>query len=82
MKNLPPLTLHGIVCISLGFRIHSLARGVNPDTVQHLWSRLYHHRGAAIRILNQDISGEDTRASNATISGLVVFLVQEVRVNN
>ncbi|PKS12978.1 hypothetical protein jhhlp_000319 [Lomentospora prolificans] len=76
---LSPLTIHTIVCLSLGYRIHNISRQADMELLRHLWSRLYLHRGAAIRILNQDIAREDTRASDTTISGLVVFLVQEIQ---
>jgi len=77
-NQIPPLSIHSIVCLALGYRIHNAPRDLDSRTVRHLWSRLYHHRGAAIRILNTDIAGKNTRASDNTISGLVTFLVQEV----
>jgi hypothetical protein len=47
---------------------------------QAWWTRLHHHRGLAIRLMNEEIAKVDTRATDTLITTVLVFLIGEVSV--
>lgn len=52
-----------------------------PDcpSLKHAEARLHHHRGLAIRALNEDIADEKTQSSDVVLTGVILLLQSEVR---
>lgn len=52
-----------------------------PDcpSLKHAEARLHHHRGLAIRALNEDIANEKTQSSDVVLTGVILLLQSEVR---
>lgn len=85
LHAIPSSMRHALVSIALGHRIHTLPLSSSPETSslkKTWWLRLHHHRGVAIRILNEAISDEATSSTNETISCVLVFMIGEVRRYN
>lgn len=75
---LPPAVHHTFVCMSLNHFIHRLPSGVDRSVVVTNRSKVYHHRGAAIRSLSHYIGKDSTRCSDLTITSILMFLSMEV----
>jgi hypothetical protein len=75
---LPPAVHHTLVCLSLNHYIHSLPIGSDKSAVAANRSKIYQHRGSAIRALSQYVSKDKTRCSDFAISSILVFMSMEV----
>lgn len=85
LDGTPPAMQHCLIAMALGHRIYRsespdwLTLGVSSEpTRREWWLRLHHHRGLAIRLMNEDIGRQASRASNETITTVLVFLIGEV----
>jgi hypothetical protein len=76
---LPPAIHHTIVCLSLNHFINSLPIGTDREVAVTNRSKVYHHRGAALRALSQHIAQDRTRCGDLTIASVMMFLCLEVR---
>ena len=77
---LPPAIHHTLVCLSLNHFIHCLPVGADRTFVVTNRSKVYHHRGAAIRALSQYVGKDKTRCSDLTIASILMFMSLEVSV--
>jgi hypothetical protein len=75
---LPPAVHHTLVCLSLNHYVHSLPIGVGKGAVAAHRSKIYHHRGDAIRALSEYMRKDKTRCSDFAISSILVFMSMEV----
>jgi hypothetical protein len=75
---LPVSILHTIACYALCHRIQQLPPETERLAVAEKWSRVYYHRGVAIREISNKISHEKTRCSDATIMSVSLFLYMDV----
>ena len=75
---LPPAVHHTLVCLSLNHYIHSLPAGTDKKVTVSNKSKVYHHRGAAIRALSRYVGQDKTRNSDATIASILMFMSVEV----
>jgi hypothetical protein len=78
---LPPSTHHTTVCLAMNHFIYSLPANIAKQIAERNWSKVHHHRGAAIVELNRSISNEKTRCSDGTITSIVMLLSVEVSLN-
>jgi hypothetical protein len=76
---LPPTIHHTLVCLSLNHFVHSLPSGADQGVVVTSRSKVYHHRGAAIRALSHYVGKDKTRCSDFTIASILMFMSMEVR---
>lgn len=76
---LPPAIHHTLVCLSLNHFIHSLPVGSDKSVAVVNRSKVYQHRGAAIRALSQYVSKNKTQSSDLTITSILMFMSMEVR---
>lgn len=74
----PPATHHTFVCLSLNHYIHRLPSGGDQAVVVASRSKVYHHRGAAIRALSHSIGQINTQRSDLTIASILAFMSMEV----
>jgi hypothetical protein len=75
---LPVSVLHTLACYALCHRIHQLPPETERLAIVEKWSRVYYHRGVAIREMSEKISQETTRCSDGTITSVCLFLCMEV----
>jgi hypothetical protein len=75
---LPPAVHHTLVCLSLNHFIHSLPAGANRTAVAAQRSKIYAHRGNAIRALSAYVGKDKTRCSDLAISSILMFMSMEV----
>lgn len=76
---LPPAIHHTLVCLSLNHFIHSLPAGSDKSVAVINRSKVYQHRGAAIRALSQYVGKNKTQSSDLSIASILVFMSMEVR---
>ncbi|KAL5117027.1 hypothetical protein ACEQ8H_005113 [Pleosporales sp. CAS-2024a] len=76
---LPPAVHHTLVCLALNHFTHSLPVGVSREVAVVTRSKIYQHRGAAIRALSQYVAKDRTRSSDLSIASILVFLAMELQ---
>jgi hypothetical protein len=59
-------------------RVRQLEGATDRAIVVKAWSRVYHHRGLAIRNLSEIIGQESTRSSDTTITAIFCLCCAEV----
>jgi hypothetical protein len=59
-------------------RVRQLEGATDRAIVVKAWSRVYHHRGLAIRNLSESIGRESTRSSDTTITAIFCLCCAEV----
>ncbi|KAF1848804.1 uncharacterized protein K460DRAFT_304288 [Cucurbitaria berberidis CBS 394.84] len=75
-----PSTIHHIlVCISLNYFIQCLPSGTDRSAVVTNRSKVYHHRGAAIRALSRYLETDKTRCSDFTITSILMFMSMDLQ---
>jgi hypothetical protein len=79
LNLLPPAVHHTLVCLSLNHYIHSLPFGADKIIAAGNRSKIYHHRGAAIRALSEYVGKDQTQCNDLSISSILVFMSMEVR---
>jgi hypothetical protein len=77
---LPPAVHHTLVCLSLNHFNHSLPIGTERSVTVVNRSKIYHHRGAAIRALSEYVGKDKTRCSDLSIASILLFMSAEVSV--
>ncbi|THC98084.1 hypothetical protein EYZ11_002436 [Aspergillus tanneri] len=70
---------HTICYLTLGHRIQQLAWQLDEAALVEERSRLYHHRGEAMRALSEDISNDRSQCTDTTILSVLMFLFADVR---
>jgi hypothetical protein len=78
LHMLPPAIHHTLVCLSVNHYIHSLPTGSDKSIATGNRSKIYQHRGAAIRALSQYVGKDRTRCNDLSISSILVFMSMEV----
>jgi hypothetical protein len=76
---LPPAIHHTLVCLSLNHFIHSLPPGSDKTVAVINRSKVYQHRGAAIRALSQYVGKDKTQTNDLSIASILMFMSMEVR---
>ncbi|RAR10710.1 lysosomal acid lipase cholesteryl ester hydrolase precursor [Stemphylium lycopersici] len=76
---LTPAIHHTLVCISLSHFVHSLPIGADGTVTAINRSKIYHHRGEALRALGQYIGQDKTRCSDMTITSILMFMCLELQ---
>ncbi|KAF2867533.1 C6 zinc finger domain-containing protein [Massariosphaeria phaeospora] len=76
---LPPSVHHILVCFAMNHRINSVPNGSDRQVVSENWSKVYHHRGEAIRQMSNAIALDKTRCCDATITSVLMFLCVELQ---
>jgi hypothetical protein len=79
---LPPAAHHSMVCLSVNHFIHSLPEGADKGVILANRSKVYQHRGAAIRALSEYVGKNKTRYNDYSISSIMMFLSAEVSAFN
>ena len=74
----PISTRHALIYTALTLRAQRAAQEADPSQAICLRSRMYYHRGLAIRALVADISDKDTRNKDTVVASVLSFLVAEV----
>jgi hypothetical protein len=64
------------VCMTLG---HRMNRTRGDPRYKDLVEVYYHHRGGALRSLNEEISGRGTQHGDSLLAGIISFLLADVR---
>jgi hypothetical protein len=75
---IPVSARHGLVSIALSHYILRLPVSTRGDFARGVKSRLYHHTGEALRILNADLESEELLSNDSTIASIVILLIAEV----
>ena len=75
---IPTSSRHSLVSLAINYRVQQVQQQ-NTVVTGPIVSRLHHHRGEAIRNLNDEIGNEATRTSDATICSVIIFLFADVR---
>lgn len=75
---LPPAMHHILVCLALNHYIHTLPSSANKSTAVINRSKVYYHRGVAIRALSEYVGRDKTRCSDFTIASILMFMSMEV----
>jgi hypothetical protein len=85
LHGIPSSIQHALVAMAFGHRIYRSAGltlstlAVSSEPIHKVWwTRLHHHRGLAIHLMNEAIGKVGTRASDETITTVLVFLLGEV----
>jgi hypothetical protein len=78
LNLLPPAVHHTLVCLSINHYIHSLPVGADKSITTSNRSKIYQHRGAAIRALSQYVGKDRTSCNDLSISSILVFMSMEV----
>jgi hypothetical protein len=76
---LPPTVHHIMVCLTVNHFIHSLPPGTDKAVTIVNRSKVYQHRGAAIRALSEYIGKDKTRCSDLSIASIMMFMSLEVK---
>jgi hypothetical protein len=79
---LPEAIHHTLVCLSVNHFVHSLPAGADKSVAVANRSKVYQHRGAAIRALSQYVAKDKTRCSDMSIASILMFMSMEVRHAN
>lgn len=78
---LPPAAHHSLVCMALNHYVHRLPSGADRSVAVSNRSKMYHHRGAAIRSLSHYVGKDSTRCSDLTIASILMFMSVEVSLS-
>ncbi|KAK4189062.1 putative C6 zinc finger domain protein [Podospora australis] len=74
-QRVPLSVLHTLVSITISHRILQASEGDPKSTVvKRIRPRLYHHRGIAIRAINELVGKKETRSGQASIVSVYAFL--------
>lgn len=81
LPALPPSIVHALVSMAIGHRlIQSSADASGSASQSEIWERFYHHRGIAIRAVNDMIRDEKQRSSLMAIASVYILLFAVVRL--
>ncbi|KAK0719405.1 C6 zinc finger domain-containing protein [Lasiosphaeris hirsuta] len=73
---MPASIIHALVSIAISHRLFQVPRDTSRCTsLSGARSRLYHHRGIAIRLLNELVGSDETRSGDVTIASVFTLLV-------
>ncbi|KAH8424442.1 Zn(II)2Cys6 transcription factor [Aspergillus melleus] len=79
LHQMPLSVCHTIAYLVLGHRLQRCGSSDADDVLTRERSRLYHHRGEAMRCLSEDIASATTQCNDATILSVLMFLFADVR---
>jgi len=69
---------HTLVCLALNHYIHTLPVGADKAVAVSNRSKVYQHRGAAIKSLSQYVGKDKTMCSDMSIASIMMFMSMEV----
>ncbi|CAI0653183.1 unnamed protein product [Colletotrichum noveboracense] len=80
VRFLPKAIAHNMVSIVFQHKM-CVQTQWKPDcpSLKHAQARLHHHRGLAIRALNEDIANEKTQSSDVVLTGVILLLQSEIQ---
>ena len=79
LHHFPAAMCHSLVILALGHRLNRmLPKGADPNALIEMRSKLYYHRGVAIRALSENLADERIRNSEMTICSILEFLIIDV----
>ena len=78
LPRLPISMRHALAYTALAHRAQRAAQVADNSHSISLRSRMYYHRGLALRSLVSDVSGMEPRTNDAVIASVLCFLVGEV----
>ncbi|OLN88995.1 hypothetical protein CCHL11_06035 [Colletotrichum chlorophyti] len=80
VKFLPTAMAHNLVAIVFQHRMSVTTQWkIDCPSAKHAEARLHHHRGLAIRALNEDIANEKTQCSDVVLTGTILLLQSEIQ---
>ncbi|KAI9044813.1 Zn(II)2Cys6 transcription factor [Aspergillus affinis] len=79
LHQMPLSVCHTIAYFVLGQRLQRCGSSEADEFLTRERSRLYHHRGEAMRCLGEDIANATTQCNDATILSVLMFLFADVR---
>ncbi|PLB53538.1 hypothetical protein P170DRAFT_508133 [Aspergillus steynii IBT 23096] len=79
LHQMPVSVCHTIAYLVLGHRLQRRGSNEADEALTQERSRLYHHRGEAMRCLGEDIANATTQCNDATILSVLMFLFADVR---
>lgn len=80
VRYIPTAIAHNLVSVVFQHRVCAQTSWkIDCPSIKHAQARLHHHRGIAIRALNQDIRNEKTQSSDIVLTGVILLLNSEVR---
>ncbi|KAH8719501.1 fungal-specific transcription factor domain-containing protein [Phaeosphaeriaceae sp. PMI808] len=76
---LPPAIHHILVCYSVNHFVHTLPPGTDKAITASNRSKVYQHRGAAIKELSMYVGKDKTMSSDMTIASILMFMCMELQ---
>ena len=73
---------HTLVCLALNHYIHTLPVGADKSVAVSNRSKVYQHRGAAIKSLSHYVGKDKTMCSDMSIASIMMFMSMEVSTTN
>lgn len=67
--------------LALSHRIQRLVKNVESSQITEMRSRLWHHRGLAIRAVNEEIDGLSANRLDVAITSVMLLLFTEVSLS-
>lgn len=80
LHHMPVSVCHTIAYLVLGHQLQRCGPHETDEDSTQERSRLYHHRGEAMRCMSADIANATTQCSDATILSVLMFLFADVSV--
>ncbi|OHF01767.1 C6 zinc finger domain-containing protein [Colletotrichum orchidophilum] len=74
LHSMKPYRRHGLVTMAIEHHMSRLSPTRNDPYAIEVRARAYQHRLTAIKALNNEIENENTRCSDGTLAGVLVFL--------
>lgn len=81
LQQMPVSVCHTIAYLVLGHRLQRHGLDETDEVLKQERSRLYHHRGEAMRYLGEDIANATTQCHDATILSVLMFLFADVSMS-
>nr|XP_036577674.1 uncharacterized protein CTRU02_12413 [Colletotrichum truncatum]KAF6784708.1 hypothetical protein CTRU02_12413 [Colletotrichum truncatum] len=80
VRFLPTAIAHNLVSIVFQHRMCVQTQWkIDCPSAKHAQARLHHHRGIAIRALNDDIANERTQSNDIVLTGVILLLHSEIQ---
>ncbi|KAK0718966.1 hypothetical protein B0T21DRAFT_404316 [Apiosordaria backusii] len=74
VEDIPLSILHTLVSVTINHRIIQMSNETDLPVVKPIWPRFYHHRGIAIRAINELLDSEETRRGLEAAVSVYAFL--------
>ncbi|KAF6840568.1 hypothetical protein CMUS01_03869 [Colletotrichum musicola] len=80
VRYIPTAIAHNLVSVVFQHRVCAQTSWkIDCPSIKHAQARLHHHRGIAIRALNEDIKNEKTQSSDIVLTGVIMLLNSEIQ---